>query len=219
MGRTVRASPGDVPVGRQAHAFQATYDIGYAGWVFLLAGTVASACGWPWTPTLEPVTLAILACLPPFGPRLETSSTRKTRGYGLILGGSLAPQTLVGLGGLLVALAVCHSNSHFSCGATLRSCASRRRFRFSVPAGTVAAVLVPLLAFGSTNVLRAMALGSGIRVAPEHGGPRLAPTWLAPRRCLASPSNRCHAVGLVVDPTTGESARQPLRSPLSSPSR
>jgi hypothetical protein len=149
-----------------ANVFHATYRMGYVGWLFLMTGAVAflravgrGRRGW------EPVTLFVLACLPPVWSAVgNIFHPEDLVAMGLILGGvACIFRRWWALAGILLALAVLSQQFALLVAAPLFVVVpSTRKLRFSV-AGlvTAAVVVIPLLVLSSGNVLRAVVFGSG----------------------------------------------------------
>jgi hypothetical protein len=154
-------------------AYLPTLWIAFTGWFVLMAGVVAwlRACGrgrrgW------EPVTLIVLACLPPLWVTVSFYFHPQDL---VALGFALAAMACAVRGrwagaGVLIALAVLSQQYALLVAAPLLVLApNRRRARFIGAALAGAAlVLAPFLAAGSTGALRAAALGSGDN--PSVGG-------------------------------------------------
>jgi len=150
----------------KTQVFDATYNIGYVGWLFLMAGTVAflravgrGRCLW------EPVTLFILACLPPvWGGIRGVFHPEDLLALGLSLGGlACALRRWWVWAGILLALAVLSQQFALLVAAPLFVVApANRRLRFSMAgACTFGVVVVPLVAMTSIRAIRAFTLGSG----------------------------------------------------------
>ena len=140
-------------------ALSATVDIGYIGWLFLMAGTVAflhavgrGRCRW------EPLTLIVLACLPPVWGAIETVfHPQDLMAMGLALGGlACVIRRWWAWAGILLALAVLSQQFALLVAAPIFVLAPRhRRRRFSVAAlATAAVIALPLIALGSAKVLQ-----------------------------------------------------------------
>jgi len=201
----------------KSHAFQSTYDIGFAGWFFLLGGAVAflRAVGrgrrlW------EPVTLVILACLPPVWSAVgNIFHPEDLVAMGLALGGiACALRRWWAWAGILVALAVLSQQFALLVAAPLFVLVpADRRLRYSVAALTAAAVVVaPLLVFGSSKVIRAITLGSGsssgaggtaVRALRLHG-------WLLVSVARVLPIVLSMVLAWWLMRRLGQSARDPL---------
>jgi len=149
-----------------SRAFGATYDIGYVGWLFLMAGAIAfmrsvgrGRRGW------EPVTLLILACLPPVWSAVgNVFHPEDLVAMGLVLGGvASAFRKRWAWAGMLLALAILSQQFALLVAAPLLVVAPQtRRLRFLVAGvGTAVCVVVPLLLLHSGKVLRSVTLGSG----------------------------------------------------------
>ena len=149
-----------------SHAFRATYDIAYVSWFFLMAGAIAflrsvsrGRRGW------EPVTLLVLACLPPVWSAVgNVFHPEDLVAMGLVLGGvASAFRKRWAWAGILLGLAVLSQQFALLVAAPLLVVAPpTRRLRFVVAgAGTAACVVVPLLLLHSGKVLRSVTLGSG----------------------------------------------------------
>ena len=147
-------------------AFHVTYDIGYVGWLFLMAGAVAflravgrGRCVW------EPATLLVLACLPPVWSALENVfHPEDLIAMGLALGGvACAMRRWWAWAGVLLALAVLSQQFALLVAAPLFVVAPPdRRLRYLLAGlGTSLAVVLPLITFTSNRVVRAITLGSG----------------------------------------------------------
>jgi hypothetical protein len=147
-------------------ALSATVDIGYIGWLFLMAGAVAflRAVGrgrrcW------EPLTLIVLACLPPvWGAIVTVFHPQDLMAMGLALGGlASVHRRWWARAGALLALAVLSQQFALLVAAPILVLAPRdRRLRFSVAAlGTAAIIALPLITLGSGKVLRTLTYGSG----------------------------------------------------------
>ena len=132
-------------------ALPATVDIGYVGWLFLMAGAVAflravgrGRCRW------EPLTLIVLACLPPVWGAIETVfHPQDLVAMGLALGGlACVLRRWWAWAGVLLALAVLSQQFALLVAAPIFVLAPRdRRLRFSVAAlGTAAVIALPLIA-------------------------------------------------------------------------
>jgi len=150
----------------KANVFQATFDLGYVGWLILMAGAIAflravgrGRRGW------EPATLIVLACLPPVWSAVENIfHPEDLMAMGLVLGGvACVFRRWWAWAGILLALAVLSQQFALLVAAPLFVVApSNRRLRFSV-AGvlTAAVVVIPLRALTSGSVVRAVVFGSG----------------------------------------------------------
>jgi len=147
-------------------ALSATVDIGYISWLFLMAGAVAflravgrGRCRW------EPLTLIVLACLPPVWGAIETVfHPQDLMAMGLALGGlACVLRRRWAWAGVLLALAVLSQQFALLVAAPIFVLAPRhRRLRFSVAAlGTAAVIALPLIGLGSGKVLRTLTYGSG----------------------------------------------------------
>jgi hypothetical protein len=149
----------------RAKVLAATDNLGYVGWFFLMAGVVAflrsvgrGRSRW------EPLTLILVACLPPVWSAIETAfHPEDLVAMGLLLGGvACAMKRWWAWAGILLALAMLSQQFALLVAAPLFVIAPRPyRFRYSIAGiGTAVVIVVPLLALGSGRGLRAITLGS-----------------------------------------------------------
>ncbi|MGO9855012.1 MAG: hypothetical protein ACLPYY_08230 [Acidimicrobiales bacterium] len=150
----------------RTRAQSTTIDIGYAGWIVLMAGAIMflravgrGRCGW------EPLTVVLLACLPPVWTAIQTIfHPEDLVAMGFVLGAvACVLRRWWAWAGVLIALAVLSQQFALLVAAPLFVIApSDRRLRYSA-AGILTAsfVVVPLLTLGSGRALRAITLGSG----------------------------------------------------------
>jgi uncharacterized membrane protein len=143
-----------------------TVQLGYAGWIVLMAGVVAllrvsgrGRCGW------EPVTLILVACVP---------------SVSMCLSEYFHPQDLVAMGLILVSLACAIRGRWLWAGALLGLGFTSQQFALLVlvpllvvaprnhragfvaaAIGSASAIVVPLIPLTSEGVLKAALLGSG----------------------------------------------------------
>ena len=153
----------------RANALRKTLAIGYLAWLALLAGAVSwlrasgrGRCGW------EPVTLLVLACLPPVWMCVESVfHPQDLVAMGLALGAAACAHRGRWVGsGILVALAVLTQQFALLVAVPLLILApGRQRVRYVVAAiGTAIVVAVPLLTASSGSVAHALAIGGGDNV-------------------------------------------------------
>ena len=150
----------------KTRAQSTTDDIGYVGWIALMAGAIMflravgrGRCGW------EPLTVVLLACLPPVWTAIQTIfHPEDLLAMGFVLGAvACVLRRWWAWAGVLIALAVLSQQFALLVAAPLFVIApSNRRLRYSAAGiATAAFVVIPLLTLGSGRSLRAITLGSG----------------------------------------------------------